>query len=63
MNDKIPIIVRTLVLFIALVNQLLMALGYSILPITEEQWSELLTALFTTMAAIWTWWTDNRINQ
>ena len=54
---------RTLVLFIALVNQLLMALGYSILPITEEQWSELLTALFTTMAAIWTWWTDNRINQ
>jgi len=60
-NNKIAIWVRTCVLFVALINQLLMVFGYSILPITEEQVSELCTTLFTIIAALWTWWTDNRI--
>jgi len=60
-NNKIAIWVRTCVLFVALINQLLMVFGYSILPITEEQVSELCTTLFTIIASIWTWWTDNRI--
>lgn len=58
-GDKIAILVRTVVLFLALVNQLLMVFGYSILPISEEEMSELCTALFTVVAAIWTWWSDN----
>ncbi len=57
---KIPILVRTCVLFVALVNQLLMVFGYTILPISEEQISELCTALFTIVAALWTWWTNNK---
>jgi len=61
-NNKIAIWVRTCVLFVALINQLLMVFGYSILPITEEQVSELCTALFTIIAALWTWYTDNRMN-
>ncbi len=61
-NSKISILVRTCVLFVALVNQLLMVFGYSILPISEQQVSELCTTLFTIIAAIWTWWTDNRMN-
>ena len=61
-NNKIAIWVRTCVLFVALINQLLMVFGYSILPITEEQVSELCTALFTIIASIWTWYTDNRMN-
>ena len=59
-HKKIPILVRTCVLFIALVNQLLMVFGYTILPISEEQISELCTALFTIGAALWTWWTNNK---
>jgi SPP1 family holin len=47
---------------VALVNQLLMVFGYTILPITEQQISELCTALFTIIAALWAWWTDNRMN-
>ena len=62
MNNKIAIWVRTCVLFVALINQLLMVFGYSILPITEEQVSELCTTLFTIIASIWTWYTDNRMN-
>ena len=61
-NNKISILVRTCVLFVALINQLLMVFGYSILPISEQQISELCTALFTTVAAIWAWWTDNKFD-
>ena len=59
-HNKIPVIIRTCVLFVALVNQLLMVFGYTLLPITEQQISELCTALFTIIAAVWAWWTDNK---
>ena len=55
-KEKIAVLVRTLVLFAALLNQLLMVFGYTILPISEEELSELLTALFTTVSALWVWW-------
>ena len=61
-KEQIAMAVRTLVLFLALLNQLLMVFGYSILPISEEQFGELLTALFTAIASLWTWWKDNRWN-
>ena len=61
-NNKISILVRTCVLFVALINQLLMVFGYSILPISEQQISELCTALFTIVAAIWAWWMDNKFD-
>ena len=61
-NNKISILVRTCVLFVALINQLLMVFGYSILPISEQQISELCTALFTIVAALWAWWTDNKFD-
>ena len=51
---------RTVVLFIALLNQLLMAFGYSVLPIAEEELGALVTALFTTISALWVWWKDQR---
>ena len=58
-KEQIAVLVRTAVLFMALLNQLLMVFGYSILPISEQELSELLTALFTAMAAMWAWWKDN----
>ncbi len=58
-KEQIAVLVRTAVLFLALLNQLLMVFGYSILPISEQELSELLTALFTAMAAMWAWWKDN----
>ena len=58
-KEQIAMLVRTAVLFIALLNQLLMVFGYSVLPISEEAFGELFTALFTTAAAVWTWWKNN----
>ena len=54
-KEQIAVLVRTAVLFLALLNQLLMVFGYSILPISEQELSELLTALFTAVAAMWAW--------
>ena len=59
-NNKIPILIRTCVLFVALINQLLMVFGYSILPISEQQISELCTVLFTIVAALWNWYMNNQ---
>lgn len=58
-KEQIAMLVRTLVLFIALLNQLLMVFGYSILPLSEEAFGELFTAVFTAGAAIWAWCKDN----
>ena len=58
-KEQIAMLVRTAVLFIALLNQLLMVFGYSILPISEEEFGELFTALFTVVTALWVWWKDN----
>ncbi len=59
-KEQIAMLVRTAVLFLALVNQLLLVFGYTMLPITEEQLNELLTTLLTILSGIWVWWGDNR---
>ena len=55
-NEQIRMLVRTAVLFLALLNQLLLVFGYSILPISEEELSELLSTLLTMLSALWVWW-------
>lgn len=59
-KEQIAILVRTMVLFIALLNQLLMVFGYSILPVSEKTFGDLFTTLLTVGAAVWAWWKDNR---
>lgn len=59
-RERISMLVRTAVLFLALVNQLLLVFGYTILPITEAELSELLSTLLTMFSALWVWWGDNR---
>ena len=59
-KERMAMLVRTIMLFIALLNQLLMVFGYSILPLSEEAFGELFTALFTAITALWAWWKDNR---
>ncbi len=60
-KEQIAMLVRTVVLFVALINQLLTVFGYSILPISEEALSELCTALFTVVASLWAWAKDNHL--
>lgn len=52
-------LIRTVILIYALVNQILTYRGHSILPIGEEQVTELTSIAFTIITALVAWWKNN----
>lgn len=52
-------IIRTVLLVVALVNQVLLMLGYDVIPVSDEQIAELLGTAFTIVMAIINWWKNN----
>lgn len=52
-------IVRTIILVLALVNQILSSTGRSIIPITDDQIESMVSILFTVIASLITWWKNN----
>ena len=52
-------IARTIVLVIALVNQVLTTLGYSPIPIEDEMIVDAISICFTIVAAVISWWKNN----
>ena len=63
MKVETSTIVRTIVLIIALINQILSVTGHSPLPITDDQVNELVTLTITVCVSIWTWWKNNSFTQ
>jgi SPP1 family holin len=61
LNNKISAgtIARTAVLALALINQLLSALGKPVLPIESAQLEQLISTGFTTVSALVNWWFNN----
>lgn len=60
---KLDTIIRTVCLALALVNQVLVMKGHSLLPITDEQVNELITLVATIVTAVWAWWKNNSFTQ
>lgn len=56
-------IVRTVVLGVALVNQVLIIAGKNPLPFTNEEVAEGVSMVLTAGAAIWAWWKNNSFTQ
>ena len=56
-------IARTVVLVLALVNQVLSMLGYKIIPIEDEQVNDFITMLFTIGSALVAWWKNNSFTE
>lgn len=52
-------IARTIVLALALVNQVLSASGHAVIPIEDATIETLVTTAFTVGAALVTWWKNN----
>lgn len=52
-------IIRTAVLAVALLNQLLVVMGKSPLPFDDELVTEIVTMILTTAASIVAWWKNN----
>ncbi len=52
-------IIRTAVLFLALINQFLVMNGIETLPFTGEELEGFLSGAFTFIAAVIAWWKNN----
>lgn len=63
MKIKKETIIRTVILAVALINQVLTLFGYSILPISNEQITEIISLIFTIGASAWAWWKNNSFTQ
>lgn len=59
MSIKIDTIIRTVVLVLALANQILTSTGHTVLPITDDQIATLISLVFTIGASLWSWWKNN----
>lgn len=62
-NVKTETIVRTVILIVALINQALTVAGKSLLPITDDQITEVITLAITIGASLWAWWKNNSFTQ
>ena len=56
-------IARTIVLFIAILNQILAILGKNRLEIAESDIYQSVTLIFTIGSAVWAWWKNNSFTQ
>lgn len=63
MNVSKETIIRTVVLILALINQVLTMTGHSVLPISDEQVSTIITLVLTVGASLWAWWKNNSFTQ
>lgn len=60
---KTDTIVRTIVLIIALANQILAILGKEAFPVTEDQVYQIVTLIVTVAASVWSWWKNNSFTE
>jgi len=60
---KVETIVRTLLLVVALINQLLLATGHTVLPVSDDQLEQLIVTFCTIVTALWGWWKNNSFTQ
>lgn len=60
--DKMSL-VRTVLLVLALSNQLLAAAGKSPLPLSDELVETVISTGFTVVASLWSWWKNNYISK
>ena len=56
-------IVRTNVLPLALLNQVLVSTGHAVLNVDEGTITQLVNAAITIIAAVWAWWKNNSFTQ
>ena len=56
-------IARTIILVLALINQLLTATGHSVINISDESINTLISTGFTIVTAIDAWWKNNSFTQ
>ena len=59
MNITSGTLARTIILALALINQILSATGHPVLPIEDAQVETLVSTAWTVIAALIAWWKNN----
>ena len=61
MNNNITVgtIARTIVLILALANQVLAMSGKQVLNIADDDIYQVVSIVFTISASVWSWWKNN----
>ena len=59
MNITAGTLARTIILALALINQILSVTGHPVLPIEDAQIETLVTTAWTIIAALVAWWKNN----
>ncbi|MFQ7241103.1 phage holin [Agathobaculum sp.] len=59
MNITAGTLARTIILALALINQLLSVTGHPVLPIEDAQIETLVTTAWTVIASLVAWWKNN----
>ena len=52
-------IARTIILILALINQILTSTGHSVIPVSNDQVQEIVSLVFTIISALVAWWKNN----
>ena len=60
-NISAGTIARTIVLVLALINQVLTATGHAVLPIDDEQINTLVSTAWTVIASLVAYWKNNSV--
>ena len=63
MNVTAGTIARTIILALALVNQILTAMGHGIINISDDDVNTLISTIFTVVSAVAAWWKNNSFTQ
>ena len=58
-NDRKGALLRLVLVIFALVNQILTMTGHAVLPISDEQLTDILTNGFTIIVTLYAWWKNN----
>ena len=60
---KTDTIIRTVLLVLALANQVLTATGHSVIPVDDDTVAQIITAGFTIITAVMAWWKNNSVTK
>lgn len=63
MKPTADTIIRTILLIVTIVNQILTSLGKNPIPFSDEEIYGALTAVATVVMTIWAWWKNNSFTQ
>lgn len=61
MNEKTVAFIRLALPLYAMINALLLSLGYNPIPFTPEKVDAFITGLIGVISVLWAWWKNNNI--